>query len=113
MGEGTRAFVKRPQFFPGFLASLFNAPSDDKQVEEKKGKEEEELTEVEVLGMLVQKEFLGKAAFGEIILHLEGMELKEEDKGSGGSDKDENNNNENLEKVQTGFKKFRFVDKIC
>ena len=84
LSEETKAFTKRPQFFTGFLATLLQA------------NEEEEISELDVLALLVEKEFISEEDYKAVIKKLEGLKVDE---------KDENANNVSL--LSDGVKDFQ------
>ena len=70
LSEETKAFTKRPQFFTGFLATLLQA------------NEGEEISELDVLALLVEKEFISEGDYREVVKQLEGLKVDEKDENA-------------------------------
>ena len=70
LSEETKAFTKRPQFFTGFLATLLQA------------NEEEEISELDVLALLVEKEFISDEDYKAVLKQVEGIKVNEKDENA-------------------------------
>ncbi len=84
LGQGTNAFIRSPQFVPGFLAYLL-----------KDVNEGDEITEIEIITLMAEQKMISAESVEKALQHLQQVKVDE---------KDENNNGEI---IQGCLKKFQ------